>query len=33
MAVLVRGMVFGKKSGIAFGQNPQDASQAVIEAV
>jgi pyruvate,water dikinase len=33
MAVLVREMVPGKKSGVAFGQNPQEASQAVIEAV
>jgi len=33
MAVLVQEMVPGEKSGVAFGQNPQDASQAVIEAV
>jgi len=33
MAVLVQEMVAGEKSGVAFGQNPQDASQAVIEAV
>jgi rifampicin phosphotransferase len=33
MAVLVQEMVPGETSGVAFGQNPQDASQAVIEAV
>jgi rifampicin phosphotransferase len=33
MAVLVQEMVPGEKSGVAFGQNPQDASQVVIEAV
>jgi phosphoenolpyruvate synthase/pyruvate phosphate dikinase len=33
MAVLVQEMVSGEKSGVAFGQNPQDASQAVVEAV
>jgi rifampicin phosphotransferase len=33
MAVLVQEMVPGEKSGVAFGQNPQDASEAVIEAV
>jgi len=33
MAVLVQDMVAGEKSGVVFGQNPQKASQAVIEAV
>ncbi len=33
MAVLVQEMVPGEKSGVVFGQNPQDASQTVIEAV
>jgi phosphohistidine swiveling domain-containing protein len=33
MAVLVQDMVAGEKSGVIFGQNPQEASQAVIEAV
>ena len=33
MAVLVQEMVPGEKSGVAFGQNPQDASQTVIETV
>jgi phosphohistidine swiveling domain-containing protein len=33
MAVLVQEMVPGEKSGVAFGQNPQDDSQVVIEAV
>jgi phosphoenolpyruvate synthase/pyruvate phosphate dikinase len=33
MAVLVQEMVPGEKSGVAFGQNPQDTSRAVIEAV
>jgi len=33
MAVLVQDMVAGEKSGVVFGQNPQDPSQAVIEAV
>jgi phosphoenolpyruvate synthase/pyruvate phosphate dikinase len=33
MAVLVQDMVAGEKSGVVFGQNPQEPSQAVIEAV
>ncbi|NIO06251.1 MAG: hypothetical protein GTN74_17090 [Proteobacteria bacterium] len=33
MAVLVQEMVVGGESGVAFGQNPNDESQAVIEAV
>jgi len=33
MAVLIQDMVAGEKSGVVFGQNPQDPSQAVIEAV
>jgi pyruvate,water dikinase len=33
MGVLVQKMEVGEKSGVVFGQNPQDASQAVIEAV
>ena len=33
MAVLLQEMVPGDKSGVAFGQNPQDDSQVVIEAV
>jgi len=33
MAVLVQEMVPGDKSGVAFGQNPQDESQVVVEAV
>ena len=33
MAVLVQDMVAGEKSGVVFGQNPQDPSQAVIEDV
>jgi phosphohistidine swiveling domain-containing protein len=33
MAVLIQEMVAGEKSGVIFGQNPQDPSQAVIEAV
>ncbi|MEJ2226336.1 MAG: PEP/pyruvate-binding domain-containing protein [Syntrophobacterales bacterium] len=33
MAVLVQKMVPGDKSGVAFGQNPQDESQVVVEAV
>jgi rifampicin phosphotransferase len=33
MAVLVQDMVAGEKSGVVFGQNPQEAFQAVIEAV
>jgi pyruvate,water dikinase len=33
MAVIVQELAPGEKSGVAFGQNPQDASQAVIEAV
>lgn len=33
MAVLIQEMVAGDRSGVAFGQNPQDSSQAVIEAV
>jgi len=33
MAVLVQDMVAGEKSGVVFGQSPQDPSQAVIEAV
>jgi pyruvate,water dikinase len=33
MAVLVQELVRGQRSGIAFGQNPNDASQAVVEAV
>ncbi len=33
MAVVIQEMVAGEKSGVAFGQNPQEASQAVIEAV
>jgi rifampicin phosphotransferase len=33
MAVVVQEIVEGDKSGVAFGENPQDDSQAVIEAV
>ncbi len=33
MAVVVQELVAGQKSGVVFGQNPQDASQTVIEAV
>jgi phosphoenolpyruvate synthase/pyruvate phosphate dikinase len=33
MAVVIQEMVAGEKSGVVFGQNPQDSSQAVIEAV
>jgi hypothetical protein len=33
MAVIVQEIVEGEKSGVVFGQNPQDDSQAVIEAV
>ena len=33
MAVLIQDMVAGEKSGVVFGQNPQDSSQAIIEAV
>lgn len=33
MAVLVQELVVGEKSGVAFGQHPQDPSQVVIEAV
>lgn len=33
MAVLVQELIVGEKSGIAFGKNPNDGSQAVIEAV
>ncbi len=33
MAVLIQDMVAGEKSGVVFGQNPQDPSQAIIEAV
>jgi rifampicin phosphotransferase len=33
MAVLVQEIIEGDKSGVVFGQNPQDGSQAVIEAV
>ncbi len=33
MAVVIQEMVAGDKSGVVFGQNPQDPSQAVIEAV
>jgi pyruvate,water dikinase len=33
MAVIIQDIVVGERSGVAFGQNPNDASQAVIEAV
>lgn len=33
MAVIIQEMVAGEKSGVAFGENPQDASQVVVEAV
>ncbi len=33
MAVLVQAIVTGEKSGVAFGKNPNDESQSVIEAV
>ncbi|MEJ5330993.1 MAG: PEP/pyruvate-binding domain-containing protein [Desulfobaccales bacterium] len=33
MAVLIQEMVVGDRSGVAFGQNPQDPAQAVVEAV
>ena len=33
MAVLIQEMVNGERSGVAFGKNPNDGSQAVIEAV
>jgi phosphoenolpyruvate synthase/pyruvate phosphate dikinase len=33
MAVLIQEIVNGERSGVAFGKNPNDASQAVIEAV
>lgn len=33
MAVVLQEMVFGDRSGVAFGKNPTDAAQAVIEAV
>lgn len=33
MAVIIQEIVVGERSGVAFGQNPNDASQAVIEAV
>lgn len=33
MAVVIQEMVAGEKSGVVFGQNPQDPSQTVIEAV
>jgi phosphoenolpyruvate synthase/pyruvate phosphate dikinase len=33
MAVVIQDMVAGEKSGVVFGQNPQEPSQAVIEAV
>jgi pyruvate,water dikinase len=33
MAVVVQEMIAGDRSGVAFGQNPNDPSQAVIEAV
>lgn len=33
MAVLIQGIVNGDRSGVAFGKNPNDGSQAVIEAV
>ncbi|MDY6989936.1 MAG: PEP/pyruvate-binding domain-containing protein [Thermodesulfobacteriota bacterium] len=33
MAVVIQEIVVGERSGVAFGQNPNDASQAVIEAV
>lgn len=33
MAVTIQGLVVGERSGVFFGRNPTDASQAVIEAV
>ncbi|MDX1777601.1 MAG: PEP/pyruvate-binding domain-containing protein, partial [Thermodesulfobacteriota bacterium] len=33
MSVIVQEMIFGEKSGVAFGMNPQDAKQSVIECV
>ena len=33
MSVIVQEMICGEKSGVAFGMNPQDAQQAVIECV
>jgi phosphoenolpyruvate synthase/pyruvate phosphate dikinase len=33
MGVIIQEIVVGERSGVAFGQNPNDASQAVIEAV